>query len=107
MQRKWTFYNHSIHIHTSNDYKKNSTAVEAIVAFWNAKNIIWSRSAIDYFAILYLSPWIRSHYVGLLVKGPPFNIQGGGGAEVLVAGKLFISTRLGGELKISNFITCL
>ena len=32
---------------------------------------------------------------------------GGGGAGVSVAGKLFISTGLGGTLKISHFITCL
>ena len=38
-------------------------------------------------------------------KGPPFDIQGGAG--VFVAGKLFISTWLGGALKISHFITCL
>ena len=40
------------------------------------------------------------------VSLPPFNIQGGG-AGVFVAEKLFISTRLGGALKISNCITCL
>ena len=34
-------------------------------------------------------------------------MQGGGGADVFVAGKLFILTGLGGALKISNFITCL
>ena len=33
--------------------------------------------------------------------------RGGGGAGVFVAGKLFISTGLGGTLKISHFITCL
>ena len=32
---------------------------------------------------------------------------GGGGAGVFVAGKLFISTGLGGALKISHFVTCL
>ena len=31
---------------------------------------------------------------------------GGGGAEVFVADKLFISTRLGGALNNSNYITC-
>ena len=34
-------------------------------------------------------------------------VGGGGGAGVFVAGKLFISTRLGGALKISNFIISL
>ena len=32
---------------------------------------------------------------------------GGGGVGVFVAGKLFISTGLGGAQKISHFITCL
>ena len=41
-----------------------------------------------------------------VIRGPPLNIQGGG-AGVFVAGKLFISTGLGGALKISHFITCL
>ena len=36
--------------------------------------------------------------------GAPFNHQEGGG---VVADKLFISAKLGGALKISNFITCL
>ena len=42
------------------------------------------------------------------VKGAPFNLQGlgGGEARVFIADKLFISTRLGGALKISIFITC-
>ena len=40
------------------------------------------------------------------IRGPLFNIQGGG-AGVFVAGKLFLSTGLGGALKISHFITCL
>ena len=34
-------------------------------------------------------------------------IPRGGGAGVFVAGKLFISTGLGGALKISHFVTCL
>ena len=33
--------------------------------------------------------------------------RGGGRAAVFVVDKLFISTRLGGALKISYFITCL
>ena len=41
------------------------------------------------------------------LRGPPFDIRGGGGAGVFVAGKLFISTGFGGALKISHFITCL
>ena len=48
-------------------------------------------------------PWDST----ITVRGPPFNIQGGWGAAVFVAGKLFISTGLGRELKILNFITCL
>ena len=39
------------------------------------------------------------------VRGPPLDSQGGAG--VFVAGKLFISTGLGGALKISRFVTCL
>ena len=42
-----------------------------------------------------------------VVRGPPFNFQGWGGGGVFAAGKIFISTRLGGALKISHFITCL
>ena len=38
---------------------------------------------------------------------PPLDSQGGGGAGVFVAGKLFISTGFGGALKISHFVTCL
>ena len=38
-----------------------------------------------------------------VIMGPPSNHQGGGGG-VFVADKLFISTKLGGALKISNFI---
>ena len=44
------------------------------------------------------------------VRGPPFNPRGGGraaGDYGVFVGKLFITTRLGGALKISNFITCL
>ena len=41
----------------------------------------------------------------MTVRGPPFNFQGGAG--VFVTDKLFIPTRLGGALKISNFTTCL
>ena len=41
------------------------------------------------------------------LRRPPSNIQGGGVAGVFVASKLFISTGLGGALKISHFITCL
>ena len=42
------------------------------------------------------------------IRGPPFNIQGGGGGVgVFVADKLFISTGFGGALKISHYITCL
>ena len=44
---------------------------------------------------------------GELIRGPTFDILGGGGAGVFVAGKLFISTGLGGALKISHFVTCL
>ena len=40
----------------------------------------------------------------LIIKGPPFNIQGGGGwANIFVADKLIISTRLGGALIFSKF----
>ena len=39
-------------------------------------------------------------------KGPPFNIQGGGGSRVLIADKSFISTLRGGALKKVDFITC-
>ena len=42
----------------------------------------------------------------MLLRGPPFDIQEGK-AGVFVAGKLFISTGLGGALKILHFITCL
>ena len=42
-----------------------------------------------------------------LIKGPPFNLQGGRGGGVVVADKLFISTRLSGALKIPNINTCL
>ena len=42
-----------------------------------------------------------------LTKGGTIQYPGGGGAGVFVAGKLFISTGLGGALKISHFITCL
>ena len=38
------------------------------------------------------------------VRGPPFNLQGRGDG-VFVVDKLFISTRLGGALKIYSFIT--
>ena len=44
--------------------------------------------------------------VSKVIRGPPSNHQGGGGG-VFVADKLFISTKLGGALKISNFIICL
>ena len=41
-------------------------------------------------------------------RGPPLDSQGGGGgAGVFVTGKLFISTGLGGALKISHFVTSL
>ena len=41
-------------------------------------------------------------------KGAAIQYQGGGGvAGVFVENKFFISTRLGGALKISNSITCL
>ena len=40
---------------------------------------------------------------GAIIRFP----GGGGGAGVFVAGKLFISTGLGGALKISHFVTCL
>ena len=40
------------------------------------------------------------------LRGAPLDSQGGG-AGVFVAGKLFISTGLGGALKISHFVTCL
>ena len=45
-----------------------------------------------------------------ILRGPPFNLQGGGGrgvARVFVTDKLFISTGLGGALKMLNFIICL
>ena len=42
-----------------------------------------------------------------MLRGPPLDYQGGEGAGVFVAGKLFISTGLGGALKISHFVTCL
>ena len=46
----------------------------------------------------------RTHAKGKCqVEGLPFNFQG----EGVIADKLFISTRLGGALKISNFITWL
>ena len=41
---------------------------------------------------------------GVLLGG---TIQSPGGGGVFVADKLFISTRLGGALKLLNFITCL
>ena len=41
-----------------------------------------------------------------VIRGAPLDFQGGG-AGVFVAGKLFISTGLGGVLKISHFVTCL
>ena len=40
-------------------------------------------------------------------KGATIRFPGGGGAGVFVAGKLFISTGLGGALKVSHFVTCL
>ena len=43
---------------------------------------------------------------GDLVKEATIKYPGGGGG-VFVAGKVFISTRLGGVLKISNVIKCL
>ena len=51
------------------------------------------------------SLWLAWMYTHGILRGPPFNIQGGAG--VFVAGKLFISTGLGGALKISHIITCL
>ena len=45
-------------------------------------------------------------YLNTGVRGPQLDSQGGG-AGVFVAGKLFISTGLGGALKISHFVTCL
>ena len=44
-----------------------------------------------------------------MAKGAHYSISrgGGGGLEVFVAFKLFISTRIGGALKILNFLTCL
>ena len=45
--------------------------------------------------------------INVLVRGPPFDIQGGRRAGVFVADKLFISTGLGSALKISHFVTCL
>ena len=39
------------------------------------------------------------------IKGATIRFPGGAG--VFVAGKLFISTGLGGALKISHFVTCL
>ena len=50
-------------------------------------------------ATLILSTFPHSH------KGA--NIQSSRGAGVFDADKLFISTRFGGPLKMSNFITCL
>ena len=49
-------------------------------------------------------------YINILQGCKGTTIQypiGGGGAGVFVAGKLFISIRLGGALKISHFITYL
>ena len=58
--------------------------------------------------ILHIIYTVRDGSFNSVVRGPPFNIQGGGGAlEYFVAGKLFILTVLGGALKISHFITCL
>ena len=37
-------------------------------------------------------------------RGAPYNLKGGGATEVFIADKLFISTRLDGELKMSNCI---
>ena len=42
----------------------------------------------------------------LAIRGPPFNLQGVEGLEFLYRTN-FLSTRLGGALKISNLITCL
>ena len=42
----------------------------------------------------------------LRLGGAPFNIKGGGADGVFVGNKLFISTRLGGALKMLNSITC-
>ena len=41
-----------------------------------------------------------------ICKGGHHSISMGGGDGVFVANKLFISTWLGGALKISHFITC-
>ena len=46
----------------------------------------------------------RSDFLLLTLRGPPFDIQGGGGTGVFVARKLFMSTGLGGALKISIFL---
>ena len=43
------------------------------------------------------------NYKGATIRFP----VDGGGAEVFVTGKLFISIELGGALKISHFVTCL
>ena len=40
---------------------------------------------------------IRSHLVWKQLRGPPFNIQGGGGAGDFVTGKLFISNCITGN----------
>ena len=49
-----------------------------------------------------------SHKFSTPCKGATIRFPGGGGrVGVFVAGKLFISTGLGGALKISHFVTCL
>ena len=53
-------------------------------------------------------PWdAPTNFVVIGIRGPLLDSQGGGGAGVFVAGKLFISTGLVGALKISHFVACL
>ena len=51
---------------------------------------------------IHIAMWVAAAILRVTIQSP-----GGGGPIVFVADKLFISTRLGGALKIINFITCL
>ena len=75
--------------------------------------LTFSKSSLSSFfskSSLFIFAKVHTRDIGLpdiwLVRGPPLDSQGGG-AGVFVAGKLFISTGLGGALKISHFVTCL